>query len=114
MAPPERGEVWLVDLEPIRGREQAGRRPALVVSVNRLNRSPAGLVIIVPLTTRERCVPTHIPLAPPEGGVREPSWAMCENLRSVARERLVAGSFGTVAAPTLEAVADRLRLLLGL
>jgi mRNA interferase MazF len=41
---PNRGEVWLVDLNPIRGREQAGRRPALVVSVDEFNNGPADLV----------------------------------------------------------------------
>lgn len=109
-----RGEVWLVDLEPIRGREQSGQRPALVVSVNRLNRGPAGLVIVVPVTSRDRHVPSHVALEPADGGLRTRSYAMCENLRAVARERLITGPYGTVPARVMDAVADRIRLLLGL
>ena len=41
--PPVRGEVWLADLNPTRGHEQARRRPVLVVSDDLFNRGPAGL-----------------------------------------------------------------------
>jgi mRNA interferase MazF len=47
---PERGDIWLADLDPVRGREQAGRRPILIVSVDGFNQSKAGLAIVVPLT----------------------------------------------------------------
>ena len=46
MAGPARGEVWSVDLDPVRGHEQAGTRPALVVSVDEFNEGPADLVVI--------------------------------------------------------------------
>jgi len=42
---PARGEIWLVDLNPTRGHEQAGKRPALVVSVDLFNFGPAELVV---------------------------------------------------------------------
>ena len=42
---PARGDVWLIDLNPTRGREQAGRRPALIVSVDEFNSGYAGLVV---------------------------------------------------------------------
>jgi mRNA interferase MazF len=71
---PIRGDIWLADLNPINGREQAGMRPCLVVSVNLFNQSPAELVIVVPLTTRAKGIRTHVPLVPPEGGVRERSF----------------------------------------
>ena len=71
---PSRGDIWLADLNPIKGREQAGMRPCLVVSVDLFNQSPAELVIVVPLTTRARDIRTHVPLEPPEGGVREKSF----------------------------------------
>jgi len=114
MNAPSRGEVWLVDLDSPRGREQTGQRPALVVSVNRLNRGPAGLVIVVPVTGRDRRVPSHVALEPADGGLHKRSFAMCENLRAVARERLLAGPYGTVPARVMDEVADRMRLLLGL
>ena len=109
-----RGEVWLVDLTPPRGHEQAGRRPALVVSADAFNRSRAGLVMVVPLTTRARGIPTHVEVRPPDGGLHETSWARCEDLRSVSTERLMAGPLGVVSGEVLVAIGERLRLLLQL
>ena len=110
---PSRGEVWLVDLNPTRGREQAGVRPGLVVSTDPFNHGPAGLVAILPLTTRFRGIPLHVRVDPPEGGVRERSFIKCEDIRSVAKERL-AEPWGSVSLRTLSDVEDRLRILLQL
>jgi mRNA interferase MazF len=107
-----RGEVWLADLNPTRGREQTGQRPVLVVSADPFNRSPAGLVIAVPLTTRRRGIPTHVEVRPPDGGLHDVSFAMCEQLRALAADRLAPRPLGTVSAAILRAVEDRLRLLL--
>lgn len=109
-----RGEVWLADLNPSRGREQTGQRPVLVVSADLFNQSPAGLVIAVPFTTRRRGIPTHIEVRPPDGGLRETSFAMCEQLRTLASDRLASQPFGSVSPAVLGAVEDRLRLLLAL
>ena len=64
---PSRGEIWLADLNPIRGHEQAGTRPVLVVSTNLFNKGPAGLVFVLPLTRTNRRIPAHIPIDKPEG-----------------------------------------------
>jgi mRNA interferase MazF len=109
-----RGEVWLADLNPTRGREQTGQRPVLIVSADPLNQSPAGLVIAVPFTTRGRGIPTHIEVRPPDGGLRDLSFAMCEQLRALTADRLASGPFGSVSPRVLRAVEDRLRLLLAL
>jgi mRNA interferase MazF len=111
--PPARGEVWLTDLNPTRGHEQAGRRPALVISEDLFNRGPAGLVIVVPLTSKRRGVPSHVPIDPPEGGVEVPSAVLCEAIRSIAVERLVV-RWGTVSRRTMGEVEDRLRMLMRL
>ena len=106
-----RGEIWLTDLNPVRGHEQAGKRPVLVVSADAFNHGPANLVVVVPLTTRDRGIPLRVPIEPPDGGVRDRSFAMCEAVRSVSTERLVR-RFGAVGGSTLAAVEDRLRILL--
>jgi mRNA-degrading endonuclease toxin of MazEF toxin-antitoxin module len=49
-----RGEIWEVDLDPRKGREQQGTRPCLIVSTDALNRSRFGTVIVCPITTTER------------------------------------------------------------
>ena len=107
-----RGEVWLADLNPYRGHEQTGERPVLIVSADPFNQSPAGLVIAVPFTTRERDIPTHVEVRPPDGGLRDVSFAMCEQLRTLAADRLASRPFGSVSPAVLRSVEDRLRLLL--
>ncbi|HEY3999133.1 MAG TPA: type II toxin-antitoxin system PemK/MazF family toxin [Candidatus Xenobia bacterium] len=67
---PLRGEIWLADMDPVRGHEQGGRRPVLVVSVDPFNQGPAGLVIVLPMTSRARGIPSHGVVEPPEGGLR--------------------------------------------
>jgi mRNA interferase MazF len=102
-----------VDLSPTRGHEQAGRRPVLVVSEDLFNRGPAGLVIVLPMTSTLRNVPTHVALAPPEGGVKNLTAILCDGIRSVSVERLVV-RWGTVGPRTMATVEDRLRILLRL
>lgn len=111
-----RGEIWLADFEPILGHEQGRRRPALVISNDQFNNGPAGLLVVVPLTTthRER-MPLRVQIDPPDGGVRERSWALCEAIRSISHQRLIEDApWGTVAARTLGAVEFRVRTLLDL
>lgn len=103
----------MCDLNPVRGHVQAGTRPALVISTDPFNQGPAGLVVVAPLTTRDRGIPLRVAIEPPEGGVRERSFAMCEAIRSISTERLVR-RWGTVGSQTLGTVEDRIRVLLEL
>jgi len=110
---PRRGELWLVDFgEPI-GAEQAGYRPALIVSDDLMNEGASGLVIVVPTTTTRRHLPSHVELDDPSTGLSEVSYAKCEDVKSVSVRRLVA-RLG-VAPPGAVARVERiLRFLLGL
>ncbi|HEV2361446.1 MAG TPA: type II toxin-antitoxin system PemK/MazF family toxin [Acidimicrobiales bacterium] len=106
-----RGEVWLVDFgEPI-GHEQAGRRPAVVVSSDRLNESLAGVVIVVPCTTTRRDLPSHVEIDPGRTGLRETSYAKCEDVKSVSDKRLVK-RLGVVSEETLFSARRVLSFLL--
>jgi len=113
MDDPLRGEIWLVDLNPTRGHEQAGRRPGLVVSVDLFNQGPAGLAVVFPITTREKGIPFHLEIKVPEGGLTKRSFIKCEDIRSISKERLVQ-RLGRVSRNTMTAVEDRLRIFLGL
>ncbi|MBI4339167.1 MAG: type II toxin-antitoxin system PemK/MazF family toxin [Chloroflexi bacterium] len=110
---PSRGDLWLVSLDPTRGHEQAGVRPALVVSVDLFSQGPAELVVVVPLTTTARGIPLHVEVAPPEGGLKLRSYIKCEDIRSLSRHRLME-RWGTVSPDTIAEVEERLRILLGL
>jgi len=111
--PPGRGEVWLADLNPVRGHEQASLRPVVVFSVDRFNQSRADLVVVVPITSTLRNIPFHVVVQPPEGGLTQPSAILCEAVRSISKDRLV-HRWGRLSPTTLDAVADRLRILLDL
>lgn len=110
---PRRAEIWLVDFgEPV-GPEQGGRRPAMVVSADALNPGPAGVVIVVPLTTAHRALPSHVEIEAGESGLHHTSYAKCEDVKSVSEQRLVA-CLG-VATPEAAFAAGRiLRYLLEL
>ncbi len=110
---PSRGDVWFADLGQTRGHEQAGVRPVVVVSSDLLNRGRSRLVVVVPLTRRERRIPFHVELSPPEGGVQRRSFAKCEDVRSVSHERLIS-HMGAVSDETLADITRRLCLLLDL
>lgn len=56
---PKKGDFIVVNLDPQSGHEQRGRRPALVVSNNIFNER-TGLVIVCPLTTKDRGYPFHV------------------------------------------------------
>jgi mRNA interferase MazF len=88
--------------------------PILIVSADRFNQGRARLVIAVPFTTRKRGLPVHVEVRPPDGGLPEVSFAMCEQVRSLAVDRLGPQPFGSVPAIVLDSVQHRLRLLLGL
>ena len=109
----KRREVYMVDLEPVVGHEQGGRRPFLVISVNQLNRSHTGMAIGVPLTTRDRGNELHVRLEPPEGGLDRISFAMPEKVRSISTERF-SHRLGHASPDTVQAVANRVGVLVGL
>ncbi|MEO0378442.1 MAG: type II toxin-antitoxin system PemK/MazF family toxin [Cyanobacteria bacterium P01_A01_bin.17] len=114
MAQPSRGEIWAANLSPTRGHEQAGYRPVLIVSTNLFNQGPASLVFSLPLTRTDRDIPFHIPIDPPEGGLKSRSFVLCDAIRSISKERLNPEPWGRVSAATLEKVEDCLRILLEL
>lgn len=108
-----RGEVWLVDFgEPV-GREQSGRRPAVVVSADPLNESRAGVVIVVPTTTTPRGLPSHVEIDPANSELDELSYAKCEDVKSISEQRLIA-QLGAVSDNVTFEIARVLRLLLDL
>ncbi len=110
---PGRGEVWLADLDPTRGHEQAGRRPVLIISDDDFNAGPADLVVVLPVTSTLRKIPSHVRLAPPEGGLKTPSAVLCEAIRSISKQRLLR-RWGSVSPKKLLEIEDVVRILIGL
>lgn len=108
-----RGEVWLVDLgEPV-GRGQAGTRPAVVVSTDPLNEGPSGVLLVVPLTSTRRDLPSHVEIEGPDSGLDGVGYAKCEDLKSISDRRLV-HRLGRVDVVALASIERILRYLLDL
>lgn len=108
----ERGDVVWAELSPKRGREQSGRRPALVVSSRGYLRTVTTLVVVLPVTTVERGWSNHVALRG-DHGLARPSWAMTEQVCTISRDRVVAVA-GGVDSPTMEEVDEWLRAMLAL
>ena len=81
------GAVAWAQLSPVRGREQSGHRPVVVVSAAGYLGAITTLAWCVPVTTVDRGWPNHVPLAG-RTGLDRPSWAMTEQLRTLPRDRL--------------------------
>lgn len=113
MTKASRGEIWLVNLNPTEGREQAGTRPALIVSVDLFNHGAAELVVVIPVTSKAKGIPLHVEVNPPEGGLSLKSFVKCEDVRSISTARLIK-KLGKVSPQTVNSVEDRLKILLGL
>lgn len=112
-ASPLKAEIWEVDLNPTRGREQSGIRPALIVSDDSLNRSSRNLVIVAPITGTDRGFPTHVQVNPPEGGLTKRSVIMTESIRSISTARLIR-RLGAVSVNTMNKVRLTMRIVLDL
>jgi mRNA interferase MazF len=103
----------MADLDPTRWHEQRVTRPVAVMSVTDFNEGPAGIVIVLPVTSRQRDIPTRVPISPPEGGLRVQSDILCDQVRAISSDRLV-NRTGELTPATLTAIEVRLRALLGL
>ena len=105
------GDVVWADPNPARGTEQAKPRPFVIVSVDALNLAPLGLSLAVPLTRTDFSSALHLEIRPPEGGLRERSFAMPEQLRALAHER-VTRRLGELHGSTSAELLKRCGLLL--
>jgi mRNA interferase MazF len=113
-----RGEIRLIDLEPVRGIEANKRRPAVIVSNDRANgaadRLGRGVVTVVPVTSAITRVYPFQTLLPAElTGLRRDSKAQAEQIRSVDVER-VGAVLGRVPPALMAGLDEALRVHLQL
>jgi mRNA interferase MazF len=81
------GDVVWVQPEIAVGREQAGRRPALVVASEAYLQPVDTLALVVPITSVTRGWPNHIMVVGAQ--LEKRSWAMSEQVRTISRDRVV-------------------------
>ncbi len=108
--------VWLVNLDPVVGSEQAGRRPVIIVSKEAAN-VVLPVVTALPLTSRKagrRIYPNEALLDVGCGGLTRESVAMAHQLRTVSKQRL-AQKLGRIDDPEIiEALREAMRVQLDL
>jgi len=110
-----RGDVYDARLDPVEGSEQAGTRPAIIVSRDAININ-LGIVVIVPCTTYRPTTQLHpgrVLVSAPDGGLSVDSVALCEQVRTIAKSRLLRQR-GTLSSRSLVAVDRALRIALDL
>lgn len=112
---PLRGDVWEVDLEPVRGSETGKKRPCLIIQ-NDTGNKYAPTTIIAVITGAEN-VPKRYPVdvytKAGEGGLRKESVIMCSQIRTVDKERFVR-RIGKVPPHVVKAVNEALKISLEL
>lgn len=113
-----RGDIFSVDLDPVRGSEASKRRPAVIVSNDGANltatRLGRGVVTVVPVTSNvERIYPFQVLLPATDTGLERDSKAQAEQVRSIAVER-VGARLGNVPGALMLLIDEALRLHLAL
>lgn len=110
----KRGDVVRVRLDPVEGSEQAGERPALVISPNFINQhSP--VIIVAAITSRkaDKVYPFEALIEPPEGGLNMRSKVMLMQLRSIDKRRII-GTYGSVNEKVMRKVEEALKIAVGI
>lgn len=82
-----RGEIYWADLNPVRGREQSGLRPVLVLSHELFN-NKSETAIVMAITSQPQRAGFPLALALPEGVLPRLSWLKISQVRTVSIERL--------------------------
>lgn len=102
-----------MDLNLARGHEQSGVCPAVIISVDEFNLCAADLVVVVPITSRNKNIPLHVEIQPENSGLARTSFAKPENIRSVSKERLTK-KMGQLSNEKLRELEEKIKILLGL
>jgi len=110
----KRCEVWLADLNPTRGSEQAGTRPVLIFQNDLINKFTTTLLTI-PFTTnlRRASLPSSVTVSKGEGGLTSDSVALCHQLRVLDKTRLQR-KMGELSEETMAAIEIRVIFTMGI
>lgn len=103
---PERGDIVWLSFDPQAGHEQAGHRPALVLSPKAYN-AKSGLMLCCPLTTKIKCYPFEVLINGPS-----PSVALADQVKSLDWRARNAKKKGTATAAAVTEALGKARTLL--
>ena len=112
----QRGEIYFVNLNPVQGREQAGQRPVLVLSIDAINRLPLVVTVVVGTkgTNLPRDYPTTVRVSAADSGLPLETVFLCFQLRSLDASRFPATPAGRMTERVFGQIEDAVRYCLGL
>ncbi len=102
-----RGHIYFVTLDPFQGREQAGRRPVLVVSDDAINALPLVVTVVVGTSAANvsRNYPTNVLITAKESGLPKDTMFFCFQLRSLDANRFANPETGKIIPSGVAPVA---------
>jgi mRNA interferase MazF len=109
---PKRGEIWIVNWNPARGSEQAGRRPALIVQ-NDIGNEKSPTTIITAISSTVRIYPMNVEVRPPAGGLERASSIKTSQILTISKERLEK-RLGRLSVDKMDEVDRAIKLSLSL
>lgn len=110
----KRGDVVRVRLDPVEGFEQAGERPAVVISPDIINQhSP--VIVVAAITSKKtlKVYPFEVLVNPTEGGLTTKSKVLLLHIRSIDKKRII-GSHGRLSQDTMKEIDNALKIAVGL
>jgi mRNA interferase MazF len=106
-------QVWLADFGQPVGSEQGGIWPVVVVASELHCKFPIDMTIVIPVTTRDRGLPHHVPIGSEESGLDRPSWARTEDITAISARRITIGRpLGRLTAEEKAAVGRWVRRMI--
>jgi mRNA interferase MazF len=109
----KRGEIWLADLNPTQGSEQAGTRPVIIFQNDLVSRFST-TTIAIPLTTnlRRAALPICLAIQQGNGGLSQDSVALCFQMRVLDKTRLIS-KLGQLSPEIIAQLEEVVLLTLG-
>jgi mRNA interferase MazF len=107
-----RGDIYIVSFDPVRGFEQGGVRPALVIQ-NEEGNEFASTTIVAAMSSQHRDYPVRVMVSPKQSGLRESSSVMLDQIRTISQARL-GRKVGQLTPDKMEDVDEALHRSLGL
>ncbi len=111
-----RGDIYFVDLNPVKGREQKGHRPVLVLSVDAINKLPLVVTVVVGTkgTNITRDYRSNVRISSKESSLSMETVFLCFQIRSLDPKRFPLKTAGRIEGYTLEKIENTVRYCLGL
>ena len=106
-----RGDIWWANLNPVRGHEQAGVRPVLIISHDIFNQR-SGTVIALAITSHPPTASFPLTMEIPSAGLPKHSWVKISQIRTLSVERL-SNRLGSITPEELDEVIEGLHEIVG-